>query len=144
MVVHDLDNRVHFWNREAESLYGWTADKIDRRPIARIMHLDQDEREQAMEVLRNDGIWQRELRQFDRNGDEYLVQVRQHLQRDSDWQAVAIVSFNTDVTKARKLADAAAAIPEEEEERYRDPKSGEGELVLVADDEMFVRETRNH
>lgn len=59
-----------------------------------------------MEALRNDSIWQRELRQLDRNGDEYLVQVRQHMQRGADGQPRAIISFNTDVTEIRKLADA--------------------------------------
>lgn len=106
VVVHDLDYCVLFWNRAAEELYGWSADDILGRPISRILYLDRGEREDAMEVLRNDGVWERELRQIDRNGDEYLVQVRQHMQRDASGQPVAIVSFNTDVTEARKLADA--------------------------------------
>ena len=106
VVVHDLNYCVLFWNRAAEALYGWSAYEIQGRPIFRIMYLDRSEREEAMEVLRNDGVWQRELRQIDRNGDEYLVQVRQHLQRDASGQPTAIVSFNTDVTEARKLADA--------------------------------------
>lgn len=59
-----------------------------------------------MTALRNDGVWHRELRQLDRNGNEYLVQVRQHMQRGRDGQPLAIISFNTDVTEIRKLADA--------------------------------------
>jgi len=106
VVVHDLSNCVLFWNRAAEALYGWSAEEIQGRPISRILYLDRNEREEAMEALRNDGNWQRELRQFDRNGDEYLVQVRQHLQRSADGQPLAIISFNTDVTEQRKLADA--------------------------------------
>jgi len=106
VVVHDLNNCVLFWNRAAEALYGWSATEIQGRPISRILYLDRSEREEAMEALRNDGTWQRELRQIDRNGDEYLVQVRQHLQRDADGQPLAIISFNTDVTEMRKLADA--------------------------------------
>ncbi len=106
VVVHDLNNCVLFWNRAAEALYGWSVDEIRGRPISRILYLDQNEREEAMGVLRNDGSWKRELRQIDRNGDEYLVQVRQHMQRGADGQPLAIISFNTDVTEIRKLADA--------------------------------------
>ena len=106
VVVHDLENCVLFWNRAAEALYGWSAEEIQGRPISRIMYLDQTEREEAMEALRNDEVWHPELRQIDRNGDEYLVQVRQHMHRDASGEAVAVVSFNTDVTEARKLADA--------------------------------------
>ena len=106
VVVHDLDNCVLFWNHAAEALYGWSAAEIQGRPISRILYLDRNEREEAMEALRNGKTWNRELRQIDRNGDEYLVQVRQHMQRDANGQPVAIISFNTDVTELRKLADA--------------------------------------
>ncbi|WPJ95601.1 response regulator [Coraliomargarita algicola] len=106
VVVHDLNNCVLFWNQAAEELYGWSAEEIHGRPITRILYLDRNEREEAMTVLKNGGMWQRELRQLDRNGDEYLVLVRQHLQRCVDGLPQAIVSFNTDVTEQRKLADA--------------------------------------
>ena len=106
VVVHDLENCVFFWNRAAEALYGWSAEEIVGRPITRILYLDCAEREEAMEALRNGATWQRELRQLDRNGDEYLVQVRQQIQRDASGQPKAIISFNTDVTESRKLADA--------------------------------------
>ena len=95
VVVHDLDNCVLFWNHAAEALYGWSAAEIQGRPISRILYLDRNEREEAMEALRNGKTWNRELRQIDRNGDEYLVQVRQHKQRDANGQPVAIISFNT-------------------------------------------------
>ncbi|MGZ0655819.1 hybrid sensor histidine kinase/response regulator [Coraliomargarita sp. W4R72] len=106
VVVHDLNNCVLFWNRAAETLYGWSEEEIQGRPITRILYLDRNEREEAMVALRNEGEWQRELRQLDRNGDEYLVQVRQHMQRNVDGEPVAIISFNTDLTEQRKLADA--------------------------------------
>ncbi|HBR93390.1 MAG TPA: hypothetical protein DEA90_04415 [Opitutae bacterium] len=106
VVVHDLNNRVLFWNQAAEALYGWTAQEIQGRPISRVLYLDLAEREKAMAVLTQGGVWRRELRQLDRNGDEYLVQVRQHLQCCVDGLPQAIVSFNTDVTEQRKLADA--------------------------------------
>jgi PAS domain S-box-containing protein len=106
VVVHDPENCVLFWNRAAEALYGWTAEEIAGRPITRILYLDRNEREDAMTALRNDGVWHRELRQLDRNGNEYLVQVRQHMQRGREGQPLAIISFNTDVTEIRKLADA--------------------------------------
>lgn len=106
VVVHDLQNCVLFWNRAAEILYGWSAEEIHGRPITRILYLDRSEREEAMEALRHNGVWNRELRQFDRKGNEYLVQVRQHMQRGAEGEPLAIISFNTDVTEMRKLADA--------------------------------------
>jgi PAS domain S-box-containing protein len=106
VVVHDLNDCVLFWNQAAEELYGWNAADILGRPVTRIFYLDRKEREEAMAVLSNGGVWERELRQLDCDNDEYLVQVRQYMQLDALGKPVAIVSFNTNITAMRKLADA--------------------------------------
>lgn len=108
VVVHDLENRVLYWNRFAEKLYGWTAEEVIGRPISRIFYLDSQERKTAVEELRDQGSWSGELRQIDREGHEYLIDVRQQLYRDDSGQAVAVLSFNRDVTQEKKQADAAA------------------------------------
>jgi PAS domain S-box-containing protein len=101
ILAHDLNNCVIFWNRAAERLYGWSSKEILGRSISRIFYLDRSEREEAMDALRNNRIWQQELRQIDRNGEEHLVQVRQQMQRGSDGQPSAIISFNTKISEER-------------------------------------------
>lgn len=108
VVVHDLENRVLYWNRFAEHLYGWTAEEILGRSVGRIFYLDSQERKAAVEELRHKGSWSGELRQIDRDGHEYLVDVRQQLYRDESGEALAVLSFNRDVTQEKKQADAAA------------------------------------
>ena len=44
VVVHDLENQVLYWNQAAQSLYGWSAEEIQGRPVARIFYLDKAER----------------------------------------------------------------------------------------------------
>lgn len=107
VVVHDMENRVLFWNRSAEALYGWSAAEILGRPIARIFYLSTQERKTAIEELRHAGVWSGELRQIDREGHEYLVDVRQQLYRDDKGEPVAVLSFNRDFTQEKKQADAA-------------------------------------
>lgn len=107
VVIHDMENKVLYWNRSAESLYGWTPEEILGRPIGRIFYLDAQERKGAVEALRHSGAWSGELRQVDREGHEYLVDVRQQLHRDESGEPVAIISFNRDITQQKKLADAA-------------------------------------
>lgn len=108
VVVHDLENRVLYWNHFAEKLYGWTAEEIVGRPVARIFYLDSQGRKAAVEELRHKGSWSGELRQIDREGHEHLIDVRQKLHRDETGEVVAVLSFNRDVTKEKKQADAAA------------------------------------
>lgn len=106
VVVHDMENQVLAWNKAAEKLYGWSADEIKGRQITRICYLDATQHEEAVQHLRDQGVWVGELRQLDRNGNEYLVRARQQLHRDASGKPVAIISFNTDITEERKLEDA--------------------------------------
>jgi two-component system cell cycle sensor histidine kinase/response regulator CckA len=98
VIVHDLENRVLYWNEAAEILYGWSAEEIKGRRVARIFYLDTSSRDYAVEQLRDVGTWSGELHQIDRNGQQYLIQVRQRLFRDPTGAPVAIVSFNADIT----------------------------------------------
>jgi len=104
IIVHDLENRVLFWNRAAEQLYGWKADEVKGRPIDRIFYLESSLRQSAVETLRDSGKWAGELRQIDRCGHECIVDVRQRLYRKPSGEPAAIISFNRDITEARKAS----------------------------------------
>lgn len=106
VVVHDLDDRVLFWNQAAQALYGWSESAMLGRCVTHILYLDGSARQEALDVLLNDEVWQGDLWQLDHQGNEHLVQVRQRLQRDVNGAAVAIISFNTDVTECRREAAA--------------------------------------
>jgi PAS domain S-box-containing protein len=106
VVVHSLEDVVLAWNPQAEKLYGWSQDEIKGRAVTKIFYLDREARARAVESLHDQGRWEGELRQFDRNGDEYLVRVRQTLHRDAAGEALAVISFNTNNTAARKIEDA--------------------------------------
>ena len=106
VVVHDMDDQVLYWNQAAHTLYGWSIEEIVGRPVARIFYLDKAEREDAIEVLRDQGRWTGELRQLNRNGDESIIQSRQQLFRDESGEPVAVVCFNTNVTELKKKKDA--------------------------------------
>jgi two-component system cell cycle sensor histidine kinase/response regulator CckA len=99
VIVHDLENEVLYWNKAAETLYGWSAEEIKGRRVSRIFYLDTNTRDYAVEQLRDVGTWSGELHQIDRSGQQHLIQARQRLFRDSTGAPVAIVSFNADITR---------------------------------------------
>ncbi len=105
VVAHDMEDRVLYWNAAAERLYGWKSGEILGRPVTRIFYLDTGARRAACEQLTENGSWSGNLRQLDRRGAEYLVRCRQRLLRDASGKAVAVVSFNTDMTGDLKEED---------------------------------------
>ena len=105
VVVHDMEDRVVYWNQAAERLYGWKFEEILNRPVTRIFYKDANLRKAAVEQLQDAGHWSGELQQVNRKGAEYLVRARQHLLRDDEGKAKAVVSFNTDITEDKKAVD---------------------------------------
>lgn len=108
VVAHDMESRVLYWNQAAEKLYGWTADEIHGRPVERIFYLDSAGYENALDELRDQGVWDGELRQIDRERDEHIVRSRQRLVRDADGNPSYVLAHNTDITALKKQADAEA------------------------------------
>lgn len=106
VVVHDLEDRLLYWNQAAQVLYGWSFEEVHARPASHIFYLDKADREEAVETLSAQGHWAGELRQLNRGGDAFFVHSRQQLVRDASGEPVAIVCFNTDVTAQKQQRDA--------------------------------------
>ncbi|WP_161634946.1 PAS domain S-box protein [Leptolyngbya sp. Heron Island J] len=66
VIATDLDGQILYWNRFAESLYGWFADEVVGRSILEIIPADTT-REQATEIMTY-------LRQSEQWSGEILVQ----------------------------------------------------------------------
>jgi len=113
ICVRSVDGVIEYWNRAAESLYGWRADEA----VGRISHalfktvfpapLDQIE----AELLRT-GYWEGELVHARKDGTRVTVASRWALQRDATSKPIAILETNNDITE-RKRAEAEQAKLEE-------------------------------
>lgn len=102
LIVHDMENRVLFWNQLASDVYGWTLQEIRGQSVSRILYLDGAARNAAVAELMDTGHWSGLLRQVDRKGDAHFMQVRQRLHRCEHGEPMAVVSFNTDITEQKK------------------------------------------
>jgi len=97
ILVRDLEQKILFWNKGAEKIYGWTAEEVVGRPLFNEM-LDQA----RIAVLKN-GEWQGELHQKRRDGVEIIVESRWTLVRDDQGQPTAILVINTDITEKKRM-----------------------------------------
>lgn len=119
IVREPSEDRVSFWNREAQAVYDYSAAEA----IGRVTHellatVFPDSKEAVDEALARDGQWSGELRHVRKDGREILVSSRQALQRDPDGHALAIIELNSDITAQRQaehdLRDSRAQLAEAE------------------------------
>jgi PAS domain S-box-containing protein len=101
IVVRDMQNRIVFWNRGAEVLYGWLSKEALGRDTRELLKTDFSGRIET-EFLRQ-GQWEGEAIHFTRDGTELIVASRWTMQRDADGAPVRILTISNDIT-ARKQA----------------------------------------
>ncbi|HEY9899956.1 MAG TPA: PAS domain S-box protein [Pantanalinema sp.] len=107
VTVRDLSNRITFWNRGAELLYGWSSAEV----IGQVAHHLLRTRfpssfEEVMSALHRTGQWEGELLHFRRDGSAMDVASRWILRRDEAGTPYEIAVICNDIT-AKKQAEVA-------------------------------------
>jgi two-component system, cell cycle sensor histidine kinase and response regulator CckA len=107
IIVRDLENRIVFWNKSAEKLYGWGRDDVVGKDMDHSLHSKED-----LEALREvlsfvlaQGEWSGELRQVSKTGESIIVESRWSLVRDSEGLRKSILVINTNVTEQKRLEE---------------------------------------
>ncbi len=106
IIQEDLEERIIFWNRGAERLYGWTSQEAvgvrfeqlstrDRSPVLRIA------RQSAME----NGHWSGELAQRGKDEKTLIVHSRLTLIRDDEGALTSLLFVNTDVSDKKRIEE---------------------------------------
>ncbi|MFC4072252.1 PAS domain S-box protein [Actinoplanes subglobosus] len=113
VIVRDLTGKVTYWNRGAESVYGWKPDAVIGCNLHRLL----DTRFSVLRTLVEDaladvGRWHGELDHLRSDGNRIIVLSYQSVQYDEDGKPLAILEVNVDVT-ARKEAERRLADSEE-------------------------------
>jgi two-component system, cell cycle sensor histidine kinase and response regulator CckA len=104
ILVRDLEDRVLYWNKSAERLYGWTAAEALGRNAAELLYEGESlALRRAREQVLERGEWTGELEQVTREGRPIIVQSRWTLVRDQSGAPKSKLILNTDVTERKKL-----------------------------------------
>ena len=101
ICVNDLDQRILFWNRSAERLYGWAANEALGRNANELLCQDQVALT-ALKTLIQRGEWNGELQQTTRSGQKLVVASRWTLIRDENRIPKSILVINTDITEQKQ------------------------------------------
>ena len=103
IIVRDFEDRILYWNKGAERVYGWTALEAVGQKTIQLLHKDFFEHEEALKTVLEKGDWTGELTVRKKTGQEMLVEVRWRLIRDDQGTQKSILAINTDITEKRKL-----------------------------------------
>lgn len=104
IVVRDINNRITFWNKAAETLYGWTEAEAINQPIDKLLEHNVDAFTYAMnEVLKHDE-WSGEISERHKNGALLMIEAHWTLVRDQYGQPKSIFAIKSDISD-RKLAE---------------------------------------
>ena len=128
VIVRDEADRISFWNRAAEAMYGWTSEEA----IGKISHellqtwFPKPLEEIQADLLR-DGHWQGELWHTRRDGTNLVASSRWTLERGAHGQLLRTLETNTDITERKRAEESLA----QSERRLRTIVETEPECVAV-------------
>ncbi|AHJ31129.1 response regulator [Nodularia spumigena CS-584] len=104
ICVCDLENQIQFWNKGAETLYGWQVQEAVGRNFGDILDNEAaQENHEALLSVMTKGKWEGELTQITKTGKEILVASRWSLVRDAQGRPKSILIVDTDITEKKRL-----------------------------------------
>lgn len=104
IIVRDLENRILFWNKSAENLYGWQAQEAFGKNANKLLYKEvPPEVEAAVSTVISKGNWQGEVTKVTKNRKEILVESRWTLVCDQKGKPTSILSVDTDITQKKLL-----------------------------------------
>jgi PAS domain S-box-containing protein len=106
VFVRDRNEVITYWNRAAETLYGWTKEeavgKLADELLITVFPLP---REQVQRIFLRDGHWEGELIHTRRDGSELVVSSRWTLGRDGAGNPFATLETNNDITQRKRAEE---------------------------------------
>ena len=104
IFVRDLSNRILFWSRGAERMYGWTKEEVENRVAQEIFNQESSSQlEKAMATTLEKGIWNGELTQLTKENQEIIVESRWTLMPNGQTKPPSILVVNTNITEKKQL-----------------------------------------
>ena len=104
ILVHDLQQRIRFWNKGAERLYGWTEAEAVGRTASELLHPKGfQEFPHFLQTAATKGDWSGELTQSAKDGRGLTVESRWTFIRDAEGQPAGLLVVNSDITERKKI-----------------------------------------
>jgi PAS domain S-box-containing protein len=136
IIVRDpARSTVTHWNREAEELYGYSAEEAHGEVTHSLLQTAfPTSLEDVVEALFDRGRWEGELGHTRSDGVRIVVSSRQALVRDEDGRPLAIIELNSDITE-RKQAELSLR---EAEQQFRGLMESAPDAMVIVDENATI------
>ncbi|MEG4172703.1 MULTISPECIES: PAS domain S-box protein [unclassified Microcoleus] len=102
IFVKDLDDRILFWNKGAERLYGWAEAEVIGQKTQTLFN-QPFQLTEPIQITTEQGSWQGEIEQVTQTGNNIIVESRKTLIHNKFSQSRSILVVNTDITEKKQL-----------------------------------------
>jgi PAS domain S-box-containing protein len=103
ILVCDLEYRIRYWNKGAETIYGWTFEEVIGRLIDDVLpSKDLVQSDEAADSFRKSDEWHAELRQTTRHGEPLRIISRWSFVHNDKAHPDYVLITNTDITEQRR------------------------------------------
>lgn len=105
ILVRGLDNKIQYWNQGAEYVYGWNVEEALNQNANQLLYKPGSLKQltTVQRSLTEQGTWQGELQQVNKQGQDIIVASRWTLVRDMHGKPKSILTVNTDITEKKQL-----------------------------------------
>jgi PAS domain S-box-containing protein len=103
IIVRDLDNRITYWNKGAERIYGWSTEEAVGQSAVELLGPDPEFYREAYERVLVEGRVDRQYRHRCKDGREIAVQSHWILVTDETGSPKSIMAINTDISNQLEL-----------------------------------------
>jgi PAS domain S-box-containing protein len=133
IFVRDMNDVITYWNRGAQELYGWTAEKAIGKHTHQLLQtaFPIPIEEVQAELLRTDR-WEGELQKTKADGSRVVVASRWSLRRDDQGRAAAILETNNDISDRKRREDEICQLNDELGKRTAALEASNKELEAFA------------
>jgi PAS domain S-box-containing protein len=102
VIVRTLDDRIAYWNVEAERLYGWTEEEAIGKPLGEILQMKSpDDLNSLVQMTLEKGEWRGECHHYSKSGREVQVESRWSVVRTPEGSPHSIVIVSSDLQQRR-------------------------------------------
>lgn len=111
ILVRTLDDKIAYWNRGAERLYGWTREEVLGRSINDLLQAEFPKPiDEIKALLLHDETWQGEVTHSKRDGSRIVVASRWTLWRNREGEPRGSLQINTDITERKRAEESLRAL----------------------------------
>lgn len=104
ILVRDMNDRIVYWNKSAERMYGWHAEEVIGKKTTDILfERVPPEFEEAQRILLEKGEFRGEFNHLTKDGRTLIADCRWTLVRDDEGRPIQKLVVNTDVTERKRM-----------------------------------------